>query len=69
MVEDIRREAEMKRRFSLDSFRSRLSDIPLDWQQTATALRDFGAFERPGTSLITHGGSSLTEVVVPFVQI
>ncbi len=30
---------------------------------------DFGAFERCGVSLITHGGSSFTEVVVPFVQI
>ena len=32
------------------------------------AVRDFGAFERSGISLITHGGSSFTEVVVPFVQ-
>ena len=32
------------------------------------AVRDFGAFERSGVSLITHGGSSFTEVVVPFVQ-
>lgn len=32
------------------------------------AIRDFGAFERSGVSLITHGGSSFTEVVVPFVQ-
>ena len=33
------------------------------------AIRDFGAFERSGISLITHGGSSFTEVVVPFVQL
>ena len=33
------------------------------------AVRDFGAFERSGVSLITHGGSSFTEVVVPFVQL
>ena len=33
------------------------------------AVRDFGAFERSGVSLITHGGSSFTEVVVPFIQI
>ena len=32
------------------------------------AVRDFGAFERSGVSLISHGGSSFTEVVVPFVQ-
>ena len=33
------------------------------------AIRDFGAFERSGVSLITHGGCSFTEVVVPFVQL
>lgn len=33
------------------------------------AVRDFGAFERSGVSLITHGGSSFTEVVVPFIQL
>lgn len=33
------------------------------------AVRDFGGFERSGVSLITHGGSSFTEVVVPFVQL
>ena len=33
------------------------------------SVRDFGAFERSGVSLITHGGCSFTEVVVPFVQI
>ncbi|MCR5066192.1 MAG: PglZ domain-containing protein [Bacteroidales bacterium] len=33
------------------------------------AIRDFGAFERSRVSLITHGGSSFTEVVVPFVQL
>lgn len=33
------------------------------------AVRDFGAFERSGVSLITHGGCSFTEVVVPFVQL
>ena len=32
------------------------------------AVRDFGAFERSGVSLISHGGSSFTEVVVPFEQ-
>lgn len=33
------------------------------------AVRDFGAFERSGVSLITHGGSSFTEIVVLFVQL
>ena len=36
-----------------------------DW----IASRDFSAFEQPGTSLITHGGCSFAEVVVPFITL
>lgn len=55
---------ELKKMYSAAS-----ANIPLLQHENWIAIRNNSAFHREGASVITHGGSNLTEVVVPFIQI